>query len=130
MNNEDFERKVEFIVNQQAQFAADIQKLQESQARMHENQALMEKNHLHMEQNQLDMQEAHLRMQEDHARTELSLNQLVQLSTDGFKIVIDNFQHLSAKIDVLVNTQILTDEAVRNLNITLNRHLIEGHSGG
>ncbi|SRR6266496_6776496 len=33
MNNEEFDRKMAFIVEQQAQFASDIQRLQESQAR-------------------------------------------------------------------------------------------------
>ena len=32
-NNEEIERKMNFIVEQQAQFAADIQQLQESQVR-------------------------------------------------------------------------------------------------
>jgi len=32
-NNEEIERKMNFIVEQQAQFAADIQQLQESQTR-------------------------------------------------------------------------------------------------
>jgi hypothetical protein len=33
MNNEEFDRNITFIVEQQAQFASDIQLLQESQAR-------------------------------------------------------------------------------------------------
>ena len=33
MSNEEIERKMAFIVEQQAQFASDIQRLQESQAR-------------------------------------------------------------------------------------------------
>ena len=33
MNNEEFDRKMAFIVEQQAQFASDIQQLQESQSR-------------------------------------------------------------------------------------------------
>jgi len=33
MNNEEFNRKMAFIVEQQAQFASDIQQLQKSQAR-------------------------------------------------------------------------------------------------
>jgi hypothetical protein len=33
MNNEEFDRKMSFIVEQQAQFASDIQQLQESQTR-------------------------------------------------------------------------------------------------
>ena len=33
MNNEDLQRKMAFIIEQQAQFASDIQRLEESQAR-------------------------------------------------------------------------------------------------
>ena len=33
MSNEEIEKKMAFIVEQQAQFASDIQRLQESQAR-------------------------------------------------------------------------------------------------
>ena len=33
MNNEEFDRKMAFILEQQAQFASDIQQLQESQSR-------------------------------------------------------------------------------------------------
>jgi len=39
MNNEEFDRKMAFIVEQQAQFASDIQLLQESQAQLQESQA-------------------------------------------------------------------------------------------
>ena len=36
MNNEEFDRKMAFIVEQQAQFASDIQLLQESQGQLQE----------------------------------------------------------------------------------------------
>ena len=39
MTNEEMQKAMEFIVNQQAQFAADRQKLQDSQAQMQESQA-------------------------------------------------------------------------------------------
>ena len=39
MNNEEFDRKMAFTVEQQAQFASDIQLLQESQAQLQASQA-------------------------------------------------------------------------------------------
>lgn len=39
MDNEEFDRKTAFIVEQQAHFASDIQRLQESQAQFQESQA-------------------------------------------------------------------------------------------
>jgi hypothetical protein len=39
MNNEEFDRKMAFIVEQQAQFASDIQQLQESQVQLQASQA-------------------------------------------------------------------------------------------
>lgn len=120
MNNEEFERKVEFIVNQQAQFAADIQRLEEAQA-------LMQANHAHMEQNHLRVQEGQVGLQEAQQRTETAVAELAELTTDGFKVVIDDFQRLNSKFEVLVDAQILTEESFRKLNAAFNRHLIEGH---
>lgn len=42
MNNEELERKMAFIVNQQAQFAADIQQLREVQGQFQATQAQTE----------------------------------------------------------------------------------------
>ena len=42
MNNEEFDRKMAFIVEQQAQFTSDIQQLQESQVRLQASQAQTE----------------------------------------------------------------------------------------
>jgi len=39
VHNEEFDRKMAFIVEQQAQFASDIQLLQESQAQLQQSQA-------------------------------------------------------------------------------------------
>lgn len=121
MNNEEFERKVEFIVNQQAQFAIDIQKLQEAEALTRENQA-------HMDENHLRMQETHVELQEAQKQTERSLAELATLTTDGFKYVIGGFQDLNSKFDALVDAQILTEESFRDLNAAFKRHL-DSHNG-
>jgi len=73
MNNEEFERKMEFIVNHQAKFVVDLDELREA-----------------------------------HRETEQIVNRLAYVTNVGFKEVI-------AKIDALVNSQILTDDKIKAL---------------
>jgi len=99
MNNEDFERKVEFIVNQQAQFAVDIQKL-------HEAQAVTD----HTVANIVDV-----------------VGQLASVTHEGFGFVFESFKETNAKLDALVDSQILTNERLQNLIGVVDRHISEGH---
>ena len=94
MNNEEFERKIDFIVNQQAQFASDIQRLEQSQERT------------------------------DHAiaRTGQIVARLASATLDGF-IEVD------AKINTLVDSQMRTDESVRNLTAVVDRYFRERRNG-
>jgi hypothetical protein len=87
MNNEEFERKVTFIVEQQAQFAADIQQLQAIQA-----------------------------------QTENVVGRLANATLAGFNDV-------NTKIDALVDSQIRTDETLRNLISVVDRYFNEGRNG-
>jgi hypothetical protein len=87
MNNEEFERKMAFIVEQQAQFAADIQQLQETQA-----------------------------------QTEKVVGRLANATLAGFNDV-------NVKIDALVDSQIRTDETLRNLIAVVDRYFSEGRNG-
>jgi len=80
MNNEEFERKMAFIVEQQAQFASDIQRLQESQT-----------------------------------RTDQVVAQMGEIVTRLANVTLDGFNDVNAKINALVDSQIHTDENVRNL---------------
>ena len=80
MTNEEMQKAIEFMVSQQAQFAADIQKLQESQA----------------ETNQL-------------------LNRLAAVTVKGF-------EDSNAKINALIDAQMRTDEAVKNLTTVVDRY--------
>lgn len=80
MNNEDFEQKMNFIVNQQAQFAVDIEKLYAAQ-RLTER-TLSEANEV--------------------------VNRLAYVTNFGFKDV-------NAKIDALVDSQIRTDDMIKEL---------------
>jgi hypothetical protein len=87
MSNEEFERKMAFIVEQQAQFAADNQQLQATQA-----------------------------------QTENVVGRLANATLAGFNDV-------NAKIDALVDSQIRTDETLRNLIAVVDRYFSEGRNG-
>jgi len=88
MSNEELERKMAFIIEQQAQFSADIQQLQATQA-----------------------------------QTENVVGRLANATLAGFNDV-------NAKINALVDSQIRTDENLRNLIAVVDRYFSEGRNGG
>ncbi|HKG81486.1 MAG TPA: hypothetical protein VKA78_18745 [Pyrinomonadaceae bacterium] len=122
MNNEEFDRKAEFIVNQQAQFAVDIQKLKEAQAVTEQEMAKAFKAAAHAS-------EVAERAIEAVALTAETVTRFQTLTHEGFRFVFDSFKETDAKINVLVNSQILTDEKLRNLTALMDRHIREGHRG-
>ncbi len=87
MSNEDTERRIIFIIEQQAQFASDIQQLREVQA-----------------------------------QTEQIVARLASATLEGFKDV-------NVKINALVDSQIRTDESLRNLVAVVDRYFTEGRNG-
>ena len=116
MNNEEFDRKMEFIVNQQAKFAVDIDVLRESVGRLTEAHAQTEESLNHLAAKQ--------------AKTEEVVTRLAYVTNEGFK-------QLGAKIDALVDSHValtdsqkLTDEKLRHLTITVDRYLSNRHNGG
>ena len=116
MSNEEFDRKMEFIVNQQAQFTVDIQKLNEAQKELQKSQKA----------------------------TADSLDELKNLTYEGFKltaerfdvvarnfeVVAEKFSHTDVKINALIASQMQTEEFVRNIGAKVDRHLTEDHNGG
>jgi len=136
MNNEDLQRKMDFIVEQQAQFAADIQKLQESQART----------------DQVVSQSGQLlaRTLEIVAQSGEMITRLANVTEQGFRVTLEGFKDVNAKIDALVDAQLRTetnlartdanvartdanvartDEDLRSLIASVDRHLREGRDG-
>jgi hypothetical protein len=101
MTNEEFDRKAEFLLNQQARFDADIQKLQEAQAETVKNVDRLTGVVEHMTS---------------------VVDRLATVTHEGFRFVFESFKETNAKIDALVDSQILTNER-------LNRHINEGHIG-
>jgi chromosome segregation ATPase len=115
MNNEEFERKMHFIVEQQAQFASDIQQLQESQART--DQVV--------------------------AQTAVTVAQMGDVVTRLATVTHAGFSEVNAKINALVDAQIRTEENLtrteknldrteenlKTLIATVDRFLREGRNG-
>jgi len=97
MTNEEMQRTMEFILNQQAQFATDIQKLQESQQQL--QGSLIETNQL--------------------------LTRLAAATVRGFEETnakIDALVDAQMRTDEAVKK---TDEAVRNLTAVVDRYFRE-----
>ena len=107
MSNEQYEERMEFIVEQQAQFSIDIQQLRESQA---------------------ELQAAQVRTEQVVVQTGEIVARLANVTLEGFKDV-------NAKIDALVDSQIRTDEKIRaltdnvqNLTAIVDRYFTEGRN--
>ena len=143
MNNEDLERKMAFIVNQQAQFTVDIDKLREAQAKTEEMV-------IHLTAAQAKTEEVVIHLAAAQAKTEEVVTRLAYVTNEGFKEV-------NAKIDALVNSQIalqdsqkelqdsqkelqgsqkelqdshkLTEESVRQLSMTVDRYFKNRRNG-
>lgn len=126
MNNQEFERKMNFIVEQQAQFASDIQRLQESQARTEQVVA-------HTAKSVAETTESVGQIAATVAQMGDVVTRLANVTHVGFTEVI-------GKIDALVDAQIRTednltrtisyvdrtDENLRNLIAVVDRSLRRG----
>ena len=129
MNNEEFDRKMAFIVEQQAQFAADIQQLQESQAQLQDAQS--------------QFQESQARTDQVVAQTAEFVGQMSQVVTRLANVTHAGFTEVNAKINALVDAQIRTeenrlrteenllrtDENLRNFIAVVDRRFSEGRNG-
>lgn len=136
MTNEEFEKRMEFLLEQQAQFSADMHQLGEAQGRT--------------EQVVTQTIEIVARLAngtlEGFKDVNAKIDALVdsQIKTDEkFKELADSQAQTDEKINLLVNSQIKTDEKVsaladsqmqtgedlRNLIAVVDRHLSEGRNG-
>ena len=97
MNNEEIERKMNFIVEQQAQFASDNQQLQESQART--------------EQVVAHTSEVVAETSEAVAQTAEVLGQMGDVVTRLANVTHAGFTDVNTKINALVDAQIRTERA-------------------
>ena len=93
MSNEEFERKMAFIVEQQAQFTSDIQQLREVQTQLQATQL----------------------------QTEQVVARLANVTLVGFKDVNAKIDALVDSQAVLTEAQSRTDENLRNLISVVDR---------
>jgi len=102
MTNEEWNRKTEFLLNQQAKFDAEMQVLKQE---LKEAQKI----------NDQKFGDA-ARMTEHVAESVMTLAETVKdfiTSThEGFRSVFNSLKHSSERIDVLVNSQIHTDQRI------------------
>jgi predicted nuclease with TOPRIM domain len=129
MTNEEFEQKMEFIVEQQAQFASDIQQLQEGIRQLREAQAQTE---------QLVGRLANATWEgyrDVNAKIAVLVDSQARL-TEAQSRTDQNLKDMSSKLDALVDSQIRlteaqsrTDENLRKLSATVARYLRERRNG-
>src|ERR1041385_8536143 len=103
MNNQEIERKMNFIVEQQAQFASDIQQLQESQTRTEQVVA---------QTTAVVAQTTAVVAQTAAAVTQAAetVGQVVEVVTRLANVTHAGFTETNAKINALVDAQIRTEE--------------------
>lgn len=115
MSNEELDRRIAFIIEQQAQFASDILQLREAQAQT----------------------------EQIVARTGEIVGQTAEVVTRLAKGTLEGFKDVNTKINALVDSQIRTDESMRrtdenvrrtdeslrNLIAVVDRYFREGRNG-
>ena len=108
MTNEEMQKAIGFIINHQAQFAADVQKIQEAQA---QTEQLLNR-----------LATVTVKGFED---TNTKINALVdaQIRTE------EKINNLTDKINSLADAQMKTEESIRNLNSVVDRYFSEGRNG-
>ena len=99
MSNEEWERKMEFLLNQQAKFDAEMYELKAAQAK---TEKAME-------------------------RATENISHLGAFIHEGFGLVMNLFKDTDEKIQALAEGHKLTDEALRRLTNRMDRHLSEDH---
>ena len=97
MNNQEIERKMNFIVEQQAQFAADIQQLQESQGRT----------------------------DRVVSRTAEVVAEMGEVVTRLAVVTHAGFNDVNAKIDALVDAQMRAEEHLTRTEATLSQSIAQ-----
>ena len=101
MSNEELERRMAFIVEQQAQFASDIQQLREVQGQFQATQA----------------------------QTENVVGRLANATLEGFKDTNVKIDALVDSQIKLTESQSRTDQTLRNLIAVVDRYFRNGRNG-
>lgn len=118
MTNEEMQSTMQFIIEHQAQFAANIQKLQEE--------------HLRAEERFAKHEERFAKHEERFARIEDSLERTANLVTAIAHAQAQtevNLAHTDERLNNLVSTQAHTDERLNNLITVFERYIQEKRNG-
>jgi hypothetical protein len=107
MSNEELDRRIEFIIEQQAQFASDIIQLREAQART--EQIVANTSNVVAETSQAVAEAVQV------------VGQTGEIVTRLARGTLEGFKEVNAKINALLDSQIRTDENLRHTDENL-RH--------
>ncbi|HEX8119481.1 MAG TPA: hypothetical protein VF521_19535 [Pyrinomonadaceae bacterium] len=134
MDEEKMQRHMEFLLEWQAQFAAELGELKERDQRNSENITRLEGAVTRLEGavTQLEGVVERVvgvveRLADRVSGLVDSVSRLTQVTTERFEAVESRGDQTDRKLDALVDAQIQTEESLRNLGDTLNRHIKEGH---
>jgi polyhydroxyalkanoate synthesis regulator phasin len=117
MTNEEWNRKAEFLLNQQAKFDADLQELKQE---IKEAQKNNEKKISEAIEIAAHSAEASLHVAESVTKLAETVGNLATATHEGFRKVFDGMKRTDEKINVLIDSQIRSDER-------FERHLRENH---
>jgi hypothetical protein len=129
MTNEEFEKTKEFILQQQAMFASDIQRSREAQTQT--DLVLTHIGEVLAQTGEIVGRLANV-THEGFTDVNAKINALVdsQIRTDEkINALADSQAQTDEKINLLVDSQMRTGEDLRNLIAVVDRHLSEGRNG-
>ena len=140
MTNEEWDRKAEFLLNQQAKFEADMQELKQE---LEESRKISDQKIAEAAATAGHAAEAVLVMVAAVSKVADTVKDLTTMMHEGFRKVFESMKHTDDRIDVLVNSQIRTDENIRDTDKQLRdtdrrlrdlaalfeRHIREDHEG-
>jgi hypothetical protein len=118
MTDEELQRKIEFIIEQQAQFTGDMQLLKESQVRLTAKVDTLTEIQANSE--------TRLGRVEDSF---VLLVQMAKLTDERLDILTNKTDTLSEKMEALAEAQRHTDERLNTFIEILERYISEGRNG-
>jgi len=102
MTNEEWNRKTEFLLNQQAKFDAEMQELKQE---LKEAQKINEQKFGAVAETSSQVAESVMTLAE-------TVKDFITSTHEGFRSVFNNVRHSNERIDVLVNSQLHTDQRI------------------
>lgn len=121
MSNEELDRRIEFIIEQQAQFASDIIQLREAQAQTAQIAAQTSQTMAETSQAVAETSQAVAETSHALAETVQVVGQTGEIVTRLARGTLEGFKDVNAKINALVDSQIRTDENLRHTDESVRR---------